>query len=263
MTAVTCLMWAESHELICPDKVTILDPDVRPDTPSSVTPCQGVIRVFYFLFSVKSSQKKYYIRREMGGVGMNYANSDSSSSFQTVLTSSKSLFSIFRSALTPRWGWIIMTFYKAVTRGWRKWGLAQQRLALSQCQGNNNWAGMRTRGREGVKIRRDVSNWQLNFLCFLSEASLHLQPGEELLQNLQIFCEVTFMMPLCVWDSWFSTKSETIQPTDFLSFHWLKSLGNLLWPIVTPRGWKDNRQLLKMFCAAVSLVSDCYVELKF
>ena len=42
-----------------------------------------------------------------------------------------------------------MTFYKAVTRDWRKWGLAQQRLALSQCQGNNNWAGMRTRGREG------------------------------------------------------------------------------------------------------------------
>ena len=159
-----------------------------------------------------------------------------------------------------------MTFYKAVTRGWRKWGLAQQRLALSQCQGNNNWAGMRTRGREGVKIRRDVSNWQLNFLCFLSKASLHLQPRQELLQNLQIFCEVTLMMPLTVWD-----RDEIPdfppglqrQPTDFLSFLWLKSLGNSLWPIVTPRGWRDNRQLLKMFCAAVSLVSDCYVEWKF
>ena len=154
-----------------------------------------------------------------------------------------------------------MTFYKAVTRGRRKWGLTQKRLALSQCQGNNNWAGMRTRGREGVKIRRDVSNWQLNFLCFLSKASLHLQPGEELLQNLQIFCEVTFMMPLSEIPDF--PPSLTIQPTDFLSFHWLKSLGNLLCPIVTPRGWRDNRQLLKMFCAAVSLVSDCYVEWKF
>ena len=42
----------------------------------------------------------------------------------------------------------------------RKWGLAQKRLALSQCQGNNNWADRDENqgGREGVKIRRDVSN---------------------------------------------------------------------------------------------------------
>ena len=34
--------------LICPDKVRILGPDVRSDTPSSVTPCHGVIRDFFF-----------------------------------------------------------------------------------------------------------------------------------------------------------------------------------------------------------------------
>ena len=151
-----------------------------------------------------------------------------------------------------------MTFYKAVTRGRRKWGLTQKRLALSQCRVITIGQGWEPGGgRVGVKFRRDVSNWQLNFLCFLSKASLHLQPGEEPLQNLQIFCEVTFMMPLSEIPDF--PPSLAIRPTDFLSFHWLKSLGNLLCPIVTPRGWRDNRQLLKMFCAAVSLVSDCYV----
>ena len=40
--------------------------------------------------------------------------------------------------------------------------------------------------------------------------------------------------------------------TDFLSFLLLKSLGNWHWPIVTSRGWRDNRQLLKMFCSCLS-----------
>ena len=148
-------------------------------------------------------------------------------------------------------------FLQSSDQGPEEVGADSEEISSKSVSGNNNWAGMRTRGREGVKIRRDVSNWQLNFLCFLSKASLHLQPGEEPLQNLQIFCEVTFMMPLSEIPDF--PPSLTIQPTDFLSFHWLKSLGNLLWPIVTPRGWRNNWQLLKMFCAAVSLVSDCYV----
>ena len=49
------------------DKVRILDPDVRSDTPSSVTQCHGVIRDFFFQ-TFSNLSEKYYIRREMGGV---------------------------------------------------------------------------------------------------------------------------------------------------------------------------------------------------
>ena len=55
----------------------------------------------------------------------------------------------------------------------------------------------------GVKISRDVSNWQLNFPHFLSGAS---PASQNHLENLQILCKVTFMMLV-------------LRETGFLIFH--------------------------------------------
>ena len=157
-----------------------------------------------------------------------------------------------------------MTFYKAVTRDWGKWGLAQQRLALSQCQSNNNWAGMRTRGRRrGWKYvgMFQTDSWIFYAFClklpFTSNQDRSSSKTCKFSVKSPSWCLSLCLRFLIFHQVW------KFQPTDFLSFHWLKSLGNLLWAIVTPRGWRDNRQLLKMFCTAVSLVSDCYVEWKF
>ena len=148
----------------------------------------------------------------------------------------------------------------------RKWGLAQKRLALSQCQGNNNWADRDENQGGGGENTSGCFKLTVEFsmLFVQSFPSPPTKTGTSLkLANFlwshhhdASHClRPRFLIFHQVW--------KIQQPTDFLSFLWLKSLGNSLWPIVTPRGWRDNRQSLKMFCAAVSFVSDCYVEWKF
>ena len=126
---------------------------------------------------------------------------------------------IFRCWASPYWLYLVVeltiisdfSVFVRFTRQWPSCKGSEGRLREINSKvsvSNNNWEEDGELGGEGegggVKISRDVSDWQLNFPHFLSVALTWLKSYS----NLQILREVSFM--ILSWDRRTSLKHQRL-----------------------------------------------------